>query len=650
MRALRSLPDERFIVWQRLAIWEDPGPDFLVLKDGSRAILVKVSPATTRQARLAVQPELLSTGARSKPIGQAEREALEQFLGRLADSGRGVDPASIPALVFFPNVSRQHLQAPAAAQSPNGVLWVPMDDLRPEGIQGRIEDHLSRPLEPACLEALRAAFTPEAVVPAALTVRAPIERNTAAGLTDCLLDYGQEWVLKCDLDLNDEARRTSKDLGVRLINGVAGSGKSLIIVYRALLLRRFFPDKRILVLTHNRPLIRDLQAKYELLSEGDTGVEWRTFLGWCLSQWPNRGEEIQPIGKRRRRELIAEVWAQQFADTAVTQGMLEAELDWFKDRTISKRSEYLAADRTGRGFALLESMRSRFFDAFAAYQKKLEALGQLDWGDVPRKIWGATQDGVIAPPRYDVVLVDEAQFFAPIWFEIIKTLLDPAAGHLFLVADPTQGFLGRGQSWVASGLEVRGRSHRLNKSYRTTRRILDFATWMYRTRIPDEQEDIVVPNLDEMPEGVVPMLIPLTSPQDEITRVINEIVGLVGSGVTPAHILVIHADWQGVDKLIARLNAALGPESAHDPKEPIGGQAIRVCTLNATTGLESPIVFLVGLRSLAEHEQSLRISDEERVDIIRDNTRKVYMAITRAGQRIVITYAGELPDWLKPAS
>jgi superfamily I DNA/RNA helicase len=190
----------------------------------------------------------------------------------------------------------------------------------------------------------------------------------------------------------------------------------------------------------------------------------------------------------------------------------------------------------------------------------------------------------------------------------------------------------------------------LNKSYRTTRRILDFATWMYRTRIPDEQEDIVVPNLSEMPEGVVPMLLPLTSPQDEITRVINEIVGLVGSGVTPAHILVIHANWQGVDRLIARLNAALGPDSAHDPKEAIGGQAIRVCTLNATTGLESPIVFLVGLRSLAEQEQSLRISDEERVDLIRDNTRKVYMAITRAGQRIVITYAGELPEWLKPSS
>lgn len=66
--------------------------------------------------------------------------------------------------------------------------------------------------------------------------------------------------------------------------------------------------------------------------------------------------------------------------------------------------------------------------------------------------------------------------------------------------------------------------------------------------------------------------------------------------------------------------------------------------LNAATGLESPIVFLVGMRELYEQEQSLRLSEEERLELIRDNTRKLCMAITRAGQRLVITYAGEIPE------
>jgi ATP-dependent exoDNAse (exonuclease V) beta subunit len=50
---------------------------------------------------------------------------------------------------------------------------------------------------------------------------------------------------------------------------------------------------------------------------------------------------------------------------------------------------------------------------------------------------------------------------------------------------------------------------------------------------------------------------------------------------------------------------------------------------------------------LFEQEQSLRLSDEERAELIRDNTRKLYMALTRAGQRLVLTYVGELPEILQ---
>lgn len=57
--------------------------------------------------------------------------------------------------------------------------------------------------------------------------------------------------------------------------------------------------------------------------------------------------------------------------------------------------------------------------------------------------------------------------------------------------------------------------------------------------------------------------------------------------------------------------------------------------------------FLVGLRVLFEEEQSIRLSYDEREDIIRDNTRKVYMAATRAGQRLIFTYVGDLPGMLE---
>ena len=40
-------------------------------------------------------------------------------------------------------------------------------------------------------------------------------------------------------------------------------------------------------------------------------------------------------------------------------------------------------------------------------------------------------------------------------------------------------------------------------------------------------------------------------------------------------------------------------------------------------------------------------SEEEADRLMLENTRKVYMAATRAGQRLVITYVGVLPDVLR---
>ena len=52
----------------------------------------------------------------------------------------------------------------------------------------------------------------------------------------------------------------------------------------------------------------------------------------------------------------------------------------------------------------------------------------------------------------------------------------------------------------------------------------------------------------------------------------------------------------------------------------------------------------MGVHSLYEEEQSVRLSEGERIELIRNNTRKLYMACTRAGQRLVVTYVGDVPE------
>jgi len=503
-------------------------------------------------------------------------------------------------------------------------------------------------MEALWLEKVRQCFTPEVVVPAEMTVRMPVERRIEAGLTDYLLDYNQEIAVKSDLELPDDSQTLTKDFRLNIINGVAGSGKTLILLYRLRLLYHLYPNKHFLVLTHNRPLNHDMQSRFSRL-EGELpeNIEWYTFNGWCYHHWPAQPKWVDPLLLKERQKMIETTWRKHLKGTSISEAMLQGEIDWLKDQLPTKRSEYLSVDRRGRGFGLSAEQRQRMYDAIFAYQKALKARQALDWSDVPQRIWQFIETGKLQVPPYDVILVDEAQFFAPLWVKIIQRILNPRNGHLFLVADPTQGFLGRGTSWKSLGLEARGRTHLLHYSYRTTREIMQFATLLYRLRLAEEKdEDILAPDLLNMPNGPFPQIIPLTSPQDEIARIANEVADFVNRGYPKKHLLLLHVDGKGVSSLIRAVNNRLGKGAALDAKDTYPGDYVRVTTLNAGAGLESPIVFLAGVRQLFEEEQSLRLSDEEREIMIRDNTRKLYMAATRAGQRLVITYVGKLPDAL----
>ncbi len=609
-------------------------------------LLVKVSSAGAGQASAAAQMLLLDDDR--APLGGAEAQVLRSFVASLCF------PADQPieTLVVFPNIPNKQVQASRLERGEGEPAWVGRELLQAETGPDTWEAFFpSNAMDPVWLEKLRQRFTPEVVVTSDMTVRMPVQRRIEAGLTDYLLDYDQEAAVKADLDLPDQDQALTSDFKLNIINGVAGSGKTLILLYRLRLLTHLYPHKRFLVLTHNRPLSRDMEGRFARLNGRlPENVEWRTFNAWCYHHWMAEPKWVDPLSLGRRKRLVHETWRAHLGDSPISSQMLMSEIDWFKDQLPMNRDGYLNADRRGRGFGLTADQRERMYDAMLAYQKTLEARGALDWGDVPRRLWHFAENGQAQLPVYDVILVDEAQFFAPLWIRLIQKARDPRTGHLFIVADPTQGFLGRGASWKSLGLDARGRTHHLNRSYRTTREIMQFATLLYRLRLENEKDDdILVPDLLTMPNGAFPQVIPLTSPQDEIARVANEVVEFVRNGLPRKHLLVLHTNGEGVKALVQAIDDRLGKGAALDAKDTYPGDYIRVTTLNAGAGLESPIVFLAGLRDLFEEEQSLRLSDEERETLIRDNTRKLYMAATRAGQRLVLTYAGDLPVVLAAA-
>jgi len=640
-RALKGLPDT-FYIWHHLAPWQPNAPDFLIITQEGRAILVKVSSSSADQATLAAQ--LLLIDDHRPALGAAEAKMLASFHQSL----NLPDDTLLVTLIIFPNIPHKQVLESRLERSACEPHWVGRELLQPDSGM-KWEDYFPPNLiENVWLEKIRQRFTPEVVVPAEMTVRPLHPRRLEAGLTDYLLDYNQEAAVKADLNIEPDGQTLSNDFRLNIINGVAGSGKTLILLYRLRLLYHLYPQKKYLVLTHNRPLSHDMQGRFARL-EGELpeAIEWRTFNGWCYHHWPKKPSWVMPLSIQQRERAIREARQKILNNTTITEHMLLSEIDWLKDQVPLSQTDYLLADRRGRGFGLNAEQRQRMWNAIETYQHILEQQGALDWGDVPQLLWRFFQEGKVTIPQYDFIMIDEAQFFAPLWMDLIQKALKPKNSHLFIVADPTQGFLGRNMTWKSLGLEARGKSHQLRRSYRTTREIMNFATLFYRVRLPDgKEDDVLVPDILNMPSGVIPQVIGLSSAQDEITRVANEVAEFIRQGHPKKHLLILHANGHGAQTLIQAIDRRLGKNTAMDPKDTYPGEYIRVTTINAGAGLESPIVFLVGLRELFEEEQSLRLSDEERVETIRDNTRKIYMAATRAGQRLVFTYVGDLPKVL----
>ncbi len=559
--------------------------------------------------------------------GAPEGRSLDQALARVRAAG-------IPYVTACRNVK----------SGPDGsVLW--RDAL---WLMTRLED-----VGVVAKEKALATFCPEVQVAPQLTVREGAQ-VLSPQFTGFLLDAAQEEAMKRDLLLPPAQERIATEQQAQVVSGVAGSGKSLVLLYRLRMLRNFFPKRirRALVLTHNKALAGDLLIRYAHLNPEDAkGVEFSTFMRW-FGRCPEFGPWIEPISEFDRKAYIHRAHRVHLADTNLTEEQLAREIGWLKDLGLPDRSAYLALPRVGQGFSLQTSQREQMYDAVEAYQNALTHDRVIDWHDVPLRLWHRLDQGRRAMRRqYDAIFVDETQFCAPIWFDLLQAGLEAEHGQLFLAADPTQGFLRRRQSWRGLGFDVRGRIARLDRSYRTTREILDFASMFYRRRQPEDTDAILATDLSHLPKGPLPFLIPVRSPHDEITKVVNELTAYLDSGGRACDVLIIHCSSRGARQCLSRLQQHFGEDKAVDPRRDRDhAEAFRVLSLDAATGLESRNVFLLGAHELYEQEQALRISEEERVDRIRQNTKRLYTAITRAGQCLFITFKGPIPGDLNPLS
>lgn len=140
------------------------------------------------------------------------------------------------------------------------------------------------------------------------------------------------------MDIEQEKLARNLGDGHRIIHGVAGSGKTLILAYRAMYLDKLGLAKPILVLCFNRVLAAKLK---QLLTEQGAGdrVHVRHFHGWCKEMCDHHqldlpGDKEQPIYERQVDAVIAgcekgRVPLAQYAALMIDEGH-DFKPEWFK--------------------------------------------------------------------------------------------------------------------------------------------------------------------------------------------------------------------------------------------------------------------------------------------------------------------------------
>ncbi|MFQ3230524.1 UvrD-helicase domain-containing protein [Reinekea sp.] len=501
----------------------------------------------------------------------------------------------------------------------------------------------------------KAIFSESFVWKKANTVHLALETNTDAVLEDVFLDYKQETISRLDL-LTPEDETEATGFSTRLINGVAGSGKTLVLINRAVLYSRLHPTKKALVLVHNRPVMEAIKSRIQKAKIGEISghVDVKTFhqyaMGIAARAFKGSGEapfkaifSITEIEKRIN-SVIAKLNVK--LPNRIDTKQLAEEIDFINENFISNLDDYLLADRAGRGFSMPESERRVVWHIYGA---ACDALSSITNGYLPSlyiKKLCETQDYNDFIWPYDHVLIDEAQFFSPSWFSLVKKTL-PSNGLLFLSADPNQGFLKARLSWKKSGINVVGRTRKLEKAYRTTFEIMSAAYSLIDT-FGTKGEDYLVPDFENMRSGSKPVLIQPSHPQDELRQLVNEIEVILKKGVLKDQIMVVNAGTHNLNVVSNAIESRIGLSSVINLNDRNKAQLeadskIKLLSLNSCTGMESGIVFVIGLGDLLSKVTSARLPEGEDSNVHETVSRMLFVAMTRACEKLVMFSTIGLP-------
>ncbi len=475
-----------------------------------------------------------------------------------------------------------------------------------------------------------------------------------------------------DLLLNlDPSQQRVVDLpggGTIVVQGVAGSGKTSVLLHRVCRLLRggtLLEPRTMLLLTFNRSLANAARELLDALGGEETrGVEVQTLHRWCMGHAGVRAGRLMGTAERRQR-LAAAVRdaAREGPDSAVWRSPLsfwEDEVHRIKGRGVQREDAYLRMQRVGAQRPLGPGPRRAVWRAFEGFVRLCREAGKLDWDDVVSMAHHRLQQRGVGAPRYDHVFLDEAQDLTVMGIRV-AALLAREPGELFVGYDPAQSIYERGFRWKDAGVKVHGsRSFAFHRNYRNTRQILDAARPVLAAVRREQAGDA-----RDLVDGEVELLEPEAAarsgptprhlnaePWQEPEAMAAEIRTLLRHrGVRPGNIAVLCYPNRVKQRVFEGLQQRdiLCQMHHSDSEIRLADPSVKVLPMKSAKGLEFPVVLVVAAGRCFRQPHSEMDALEVRAWTA-EMRRLFYVAMTRAMSELILVYPRlDPPPFLRTA-
>lgn len=419
-----------------------------------------------------------------------------------------------------------------------------------------------------------------------------------------------------------------------LIKGVAGSGKTLCLLFNAIEKSR--EKSGIYFFTYNNTLKKYIE---DFFSTGDIkDVHVTTFHSWALDKIRSIYPKARVVwGKRRNTflETAIKKASKEHSGRFITdkdyRSFLLDEIDYLNNQYISELEEYLALSRIGRGteVRLSKEDRQEIFSIFTYYQLEKFKKNSIEFAEFASILLDNIDkiDG-----EMNHVFIDEAQDLDKAQLLLLRKL---AKESFYLAADKGQKIYNTNYSWKEIGINIRGgRTKNLTKSYRTTEQILRLAQSLQTNDVIIEDQDYTEAQMKDMRQGPVPELIlyEKSDYKDSFIRVVKDKLArdkVVG---------ILVGTWYEAGKLEEYLAAEGIPYEVLKKGEGTSlVPGVKITTMFSSKGLEFDDVII----SNFTFEKRLDLEDTDAMNLSR---RLYYVSFTRSRDSLTIFVPRKTPS------